>query len=181
MSRLIRCLKDRKGFAFPLVIAVTLVLVIILCGITEYMRLTIIASGVREAVENGIIVTVNDNYANVYHGVREGYSGGYQPDADDFAEALDYGDIYSYLDNTLGMQISRGKHVKYAEDAVEYTLSGLSVTIKNAPLAPANPENAQKFIADAVIRLEVPVRFGGKLLRPMVINLKVQAGYTEVF
>ncbi len=181
MNRAIRCLKNRKGSSFPLVVAVTLALVIILCGITEYMRLNIIASGVREAVEDGIIVTVNDNYANVYHGVREGYSGGYQPDADDFEESLDYGDIYRYLDNTLETQISSGRRVKYSGDAVEYTLSGLSVTIKNAPLAPSDPENAQKFIADAVIRLEVPVRFGGKLLPPMIINLKVQAGYTEVF
>lgn len=181
MNRVIRCLKNRNGFSFPLVVAVTLALVIILCGITEYMRLNIIASGVREAVEDGIIVTVNDNYANVYHGVREGYSGSYQPDTDDFEEALDYGDIYRYLDNTLGTKISGGRRVKYAGEAVEYALSCLSVTIKNAPLAPSDPENAQKFIADAVIRLEVPVRFGGKFLPPMVINLKVQAGYTEVF
>ncbi len=181
MNRVIRCLKNRKGFSFPLVVAVTLALVIILCGITEYMRLNIIASGVREAVEDGIIVTVNDNYANVYHGVREGYSGGYQPDGSSWENRVDYGDIYRYLDKTLGTQVSSGRYVKFAEEAVEYTLSGLSVTIKNAPLAPSDPENAQKFIADAVIRLEVPVRFGGKLLPPMIINLKVQAGYTEVF
>lgn len=60
-------------------------------------------------------------------------------------------------------------------------MDSLSVTVRNAPLAPSDPQNAQRFEADAVLRLEVPVRFGGKLLPSMFINLKVQAGYIEVF
>ena len=60
-------------------------------------------------------------------------------------------------------------------------MDSLSVTIRNAPLAPSDPQNAQRFEADAVLRLEVTVRFGEKLLPSMFINLKVQAGYIEVF
>ena len=124
---------------------------------------------------------VNDNYADVYHGVREGYSGGYQPDGSSFSYSVNTGDIYSYMDGVLGTEDVRGSHVKYAGDALEYRLSGLDVTIRNAPLAPSYPKNAQRFEADAVILLEVPVYFGGKELAPMKIKLKVQAGYTEVF
>lgn len=57
--------------------AVTLALLVIFCGISEYFRLQIIAVGVRDALEDAIISVVNDNYAGVYHGVREGYSGSY--------------------------------------------------------------------------------------------------------
>ena len=64
-------LKDRRGVSFPLVIGVTLALVIVLCGVSEYFRLQIIAAGVKESVEDAIISTVNDNYAGVYHGVRD--------------------------------------------------------------------------------------------------------------
>ena len=64
---------------------------------------------------------------------------------------------------------------------MEYSLSGLNVTIRNAPLAPSSPQNAQRFEADAIIWLEVPVQFGGKQVTTMRIKLKVQAGYTEVF
>ena len=71
--------------------------------------------------------------------------------------------------------------MKYAGDALEYKLSGLDVTIRNAPLAPSFPKNVQRFEADAVILLEVPVCFGGRELAPMKIRLKVEAGYTEVF
>ena len=163
---------DTGGASFPLTIAIVLTLIIFLCGISEYFRLQVIASGVREAVEDAIISTVNDNYAGVYHGVREGYSGGYMPDdAEDWEETL----------NT-GTQSQGGRRVKYiGDEEMEFAIDRLDVTIRNAPLAPSDPKNAQRFEADAVVRLEVPVRFGGKLLPSMVITLKVQAGYIEVF
>ena len=181
MTKLINCFRDKKGSSFPLIIAITLALVIIMCGILEFFRLNIIASGVKEAVQDAIISTVNDNYANVYHGVREGYSGGYLPDGSSFSYSVDTGDVYGHMDSTLGTTVESGKHMKYSGDVLEYKLSGLEVTVRNAPLAPSSPRNAQRFEADAVILLEVPVQFGGKQLPPMKIKLKVQAGYTEVF
>ena len=98
MNRLRQILKDRRGVAFPLIIAIVLVLVMLMCCISEYFRLLIVAQGVRDAVQEAVISTVNDNYDDVYHGVREGYSGAYQPMAGDFEESLDYGDIYGRLD-----------------------------------------------------------------------------------
>lgn len=167
--------------SFPLTVAVALSLVIILCGVAEYLRLMIIASGVRDAVQSAIISTVNDNYDDVYHGVREGYAGGYRPVGSSWEDSVDYGDIYAYLDDTLGLRKSGGYHVKYAGEAVEFRVSGLSVDIRNAPLAPSDPSGAQGFLADAVIRLEVPVSFGGETLPPMRINLKVRAKYMALF
>lgn len=43
-------LKGKRGDGFPLTIAVTLCLLLIICGISEYFRLTIIAQGVRNTV-----------------------------------------------------------------------------------------------------------------------------------
>ena len=79
MSRFKQAIRDCRGISFPLIIAVTLSLVILLCGVSEYLRLLIVAQGVRDAVQEAVISTVNDNYDDVYHGVREGYSGAYQP------------------------------------------------------------------------------------------------------
>lgn len=114
MTKLRRILKCKTGNGFPLVVAITLALVLILCGVMEFFRLNIIASGVKEALQDAIIVTVNDNYADVYHGVREGYSGGYQPDGSSFSYSVNTGDIYSYMDSVLGMEEVSGSHVKYS-------------------------------------------------------------------
>ena len=62
-----------------MIIAITLALIFIFAGISEYLRMLVIAQGVRDAVQSSVISTVTENYANVYHGAREGYSGAYQP------------------------------------------------------------------------------------------------------
>lgn len=184
-KKILNVLKDRRGSSFPLAIAATLGLLILFCGISEYFRLQLIAAGVRDAAEDAIISTANDNYYGVYHGVREGYSGNYLPDGGGaWGAAINEGDIYAFLDFTLGTQESGGRHIKYAGDggnAVEFAIDSLSVTVRNASLAPSDPQNAARFEVDAVIRLEVPVRFGGRLLPSMFITVKVQAGYIEVF
>ncbi|MDF3004954.1 MAG: hypothetical protein K0S22_1426 [Oscillospiraceae bacterium] len=151
MEKIKRILKDKSGSGFPLIIAVTLSLMIVFTGISEYFRLTIVAQGVRDAVQTAVISTVNDNYDDVYHGVREGYSGAYQPIAEDFEESIDYGDIYDR-----------------------------EVDIRNAPFA-SGDQASSRFEADSTIMLEVPVSFGGKLLPPMTIKVKTSAGYTPRF
>ena len=74
-------------------------------------------------MQEAVISTVNDNYDDVYHGVREGYSGAYQPLAGDFEESLDYGDIYGRLDDILGLTYRGGYHTQYTED-VDYNNKG---------------------------------------------------------
>lgn len=170
-------IRNRKGSSFPLTVAVALALIIIMCGISEYMRLMIIASGVRDAVQSAVIATANDNYDNVYSGVREGYSGGYEICGSSWEPSLDYGDIYDRLDNTLGL---KNGHIKYAGETVEFKLSNLTVNIINTPFAPSDP-GEQNFLADAAINLEVPVSFAGKLLPPMRIKIKVKAHYVPKF
>lgn len=177
--------KDQKGSGVPLSAALVCILLLLFCLISEYIRLQIIVSGVRDAVEDAMISVVNDNYAGVYHGIREGYSGGYLPYGDgSWEETLDEGDIYGQLQETLGLERSGGRYIKYLggnRNTQEYAIDCLSVHIRNAPLAPMDPGNAQRFEADSAVRLEVPVRFSGRILPSLILNLKVQAGYIEVF
>ena len=180
MNRLRQILKDRRGVAFPLIIAIVLVLVMLMCCISEYFRLLIVAQGVRDAVQEAVISTVNDNYDDVYHGVREGYSGAYQPLAGDFEESLDYGDIYGRLDDILGLTYRGGYHTQYTEDGgMEFRVWGLDVEIRNAPFA-SGDSAGDRFVADCEIELEVPVSFGGELLPPMRMTVKVSAGYQGI-
>lgn len=180
-SKAITALKDKRGSSMPLAVAITLSLIIIFSGVSEYLRLLIIAQGVRDAVQAAIISTVVENYDDVYHGAREGYSGGYRPIAGNFDESVDYGDIYDRLDDILSLSPNGSYHEKKTLGGnLEFRIWDLSVDIRNAPLAAGDNPSA-RFEADAVIMLEVPVSFGGKLLSPMRIRLKTSAGYTPRF
>ena len=50
-----------------MVIAVTLCLLMLFMVIAEYFRVNIIVQGVRDAVQQAVIATVNENYDDVYH------------------------------------------------------------------------------------------------------------------
>ena len=110
-------LKGSRGDGFPLTIAVTLCLLLIFCGISEYFRVTIIAQGVRDAVQEAVISTVNDNFDDVYHAVREGYAAGYSPTENGgWEESVDTGNIYAQLAATLGLTSTGSGYASYAGD-----------------------------------------------------------------
>ena len=53
-----------------MILAIVLVLLMLFCAVAEFCRLWIIAQGVKEAAQQAVISTVNDNYDDVYHAVR---------------------------------------------------------------------------------------------------------------
>lgn len=179
MTRLREILRDRKGNGFPLAIAITLALVIIFCGISEYIRLLIIAQGVRDAVQTAVISTVNDNYDDVYHAVREGYAAGWYPDGTGrWDESIDTGDVYGQLSETLGLENTAGGYQKISDGEVEYTISDLSVVLENNSLGSGQSEG---YTALVEIHLEVPVRFLGNLLPAASMTLHTEAKYVPLF
>jgi hypothetical protein len=182
MTKVKQILKSKKALSYPLVIAIALSIVIISCGAYEYMRLMLIAQGVRDGVQSSIISVSTGNYSDVYASIREGYSGGYANDGGGFNEKINTGDVYGRLDSLLGLRREGANHVKYADgDVMEYRVSNLNINIINAPFAPSNRDTAQKFLAEATIYLEVPLSFGWSNLPPMRITLHVKAGWTPKF
>lgn len=178
LKRAALLLKDRRGNMLPLVVAVTIGMLLIILGVSEYMRLVITAAGIKDAMESAVISTVNDNYNEVYHCVREGYAAGYEPDGESFAASVDYVDIYSRMSFLLGLEEDGDGYVRINNGGEqEYRLSNLSVSIPNNALG----AGGGSYYADASIRLEIPVRFAGKIITNMSINLKVRAAYTEKF
>lgn len=176
-----KLLRNKGGDGSLIAVVIVISILLISCSVYEYIRLTIIARGVRDAVQSSIISVATTNYDEVYNGLREGYSGGYTLDGNYWNERLDIGDIYGQLDRTLGLTRQSGKHVKYTGQTLEYALWGLDVDIKNAPFAPSSAGTADKFLSEATIELEAPLSFGWESLPPMRIILHVKAGYTPKF
>lgn len=90
MEKCKRLVLDKKGNGMPLAVAVTLALLMLVLVIMQFARLMIVSAGVKDAMQEAIISTINDNYADVYHAVREGYAAGYQPTDGSFEESLNY-------------------------------------------------------------------------------------------
>ncbi|WP_036712411.1 hypothetical protein [Paenibacillus ehimensis] len=172
---------NRSGNGFPLIVSIVLAIIIVSCAVYEYMRLKIIASGVRDAVQSSIITVATENYSNVYTGLRQSYSGGFTRIQNQWNEQVSTGDIYNRLSEQLGLTKQDNAYIKIATGQEEYRLSGLSVTIFNAPFAPDSSTPIRQFTAKAIIHLEVPLSFGWRHLPPMQADVDVEAVYMPRF
>ena len=107
----------------PVAVATTIAMLFIILGVSEYMRLVITAAGIKDAMESAVVSVVNDNYNEVYHGVREGYAAGYEPDDTGFAASVDHGDIYGRMCFLLGLEEDGNSYVRYSNSGdLEYRL-----------------------------------------------------------
>lgn len=170
---------NKQGLSYPLTVALILALLLLICVLAEFFRLSIIAYGVRNALQEAVISVTTTNYNEVYDGLREGYSGGYFMTGEAWEETLDYGDVYTQLDRVLGTGSDGDYHVKWQIDGYEYRLSHLQVSIRNAPFAPGNA--SQKFEADASVKLEIPLSFGWQSLPPIEMTIQTKAAYMPKF
>lgn len=171
--------KDRKGNTTPLTMALVLGLLLLLCAMAELMRLSIIVKGVRDAMQGAVIAVATENYDEVYHGLREGYSGGYWLYGEDWEENLDEGDIYGQLDELLGMENEGGYHVKPGDGTYEYRISGLSVDMENVGLRPGNAETNLE--VTACVRLEVPLAFAWAGMQAVDMEIRARSAYMPKF
>lgn len=171
--------RRRSGEGTPMILAIVLILLMLFCAIAEFSRLWIIAQGVKEAAQQAVISTVNDNYDDVYHAVREGYAAGWYPDGTGrWDESIDTGDVYGQLSETLGLENTAGGYQKISGGEVEYTISELSVVLENNSFGSGQSEG---YTALVEIHLEVPVRFLGNLLPAASMTLHTEAKYVPLF
>ena len=180
MRKALKRFRSNKGFSAPWTVVITLAALMFFVVTWQYIRLVTIAAGVKDAVQSAVISTSTANYANIYDGIRDGYSGGYTFSGSAWKSSVSAGDIYGRLDQLLGLTAQSGKHSKIGADGIEYSVYGLSVNVDNAPFAP-DPGDISQFSATSDITLEVPLSFCGDVLPPMKINLSIKSKYTPKF
>lgn len=180
IKRLKRAISNENGQGYPFVVAMALAFMLFVTVISQYYHYYIVAQGVRDALQDASIVTVTENYNDVYHGVREGYSGGYQPDSVSFNEAVNYGDIYARMSAVLGTEFSGGAYVKSINGDEEFRIYDLDVVISNATFAQSDTAG-DRFVVESTIVLEMPISFCGNVLPNLKINIRTTAGYTPIF
>ena len=181
MINLKQVLLNKKGSSTPLIVAVVLFIIILSSVTFEYMRLMIIAQGVRDAVQSAVIRVASENWNDAYNGLREGYSGGYVLSGANWSPNITTGDVYGRLNDNLRLKRENGKYVKYTGSTLEYSVSGLSVNVINTQLAPSNSGGMNQLTVEGTVDIAVPLSFGWGQLPQMQIKMRLKAGYTPKF
>lgn len=159
---------------------ISIVIVMIMSVIFEYMKLLIISNGVKDAVQSAVVSSVVSNYDDAYSQLREGYSGGYVYTDTGFDESIDTGDVMERLDMLLGLSDEGTKHTKYTESGyAEYSLSNLRVQYENTTLAQGNAD--KNLNITAFVDIEMKMHFSGHELPPVKYTIKVMAEYMPKF
>lgn len=174
-----KILKSKEGNSTILTISIILTILLITLVVSEFFRIVIIVSGIREALQSAVISVSISNYDEVYSGLREGYSGGYIYENNSWCEKLDYGDVYNRLDELLGTEEINDKHIKGDENNFEFRLSDLKINIDNTSFAP-NSGN-KKFHADIYIKTEIPFQFFNDISPNIKLKIKTSAEYLPKF
>ena len=170
-----KLLRDTKGSVILLVPVLLIVLLTIFASVCEHSRLNSVAANTNDAVQAALTQVCTDNTTPVYTGVRDGYSGGYKLESTNWTPDVSSSDILSKVDAKLGT--SGG--VKTSDGKLIYKISDLSVTMKNAPLAPSDPDSAEQLTGTATYTLTVPLSFGWSSLPPMTIHMEAKSGYSQ--
>lgn len=152
-----------------------------LTDILAYMRLMIVAQGVRDSVQSAIVDVATENWDEAYAGLREGYSGGYQLAGSSWSQNVTSGNVYARLQDVLGIEYEGGQYVKYSGENLEYRLYDLHLDVENAPLAPSVPDGITQLNVTGTITVDVPLSFGFGHLPPMQITMKLNAKYVPRF
>lgn len=181
MINLKKLILDKRGDGAVLAVVMAMALMIIFAGVSEFFRVYMIVQGIEDGVQKAVTSVSTNNYTNIYSGVRDGYAGGYELSSTEQWETLvDEGSVLLQLDELLGLYFADGYHIKKQGEGFEYRISDLQVDIINVPFAPGNG-NSQRFESIAYIDLELPLSFGFEMIPPLVLTLKVHAGYNMKF
>ena len=168
MKKIREVLKSRSGQGVPMILAVVLCCLILACVTFEYMRLMIVAQGVRDSVQSAIVDVATENWDEAYAGSS-------------WSQNVTSGNVYARLQDVLGIEYEGGQYVKYSGENLEYRLYDLNLEVENAPLAPSVPDGITQLNVTGTITVDVPLSFGFGHLPPMQITMKLNAKYVPRF
>lgn len=170
-----KILLDRKGAILPQFAGILLIFVVIFeCGFM-YIRASIIAGGVKDAMRNGMSDIITDNSAMCFHGMREGNTGAYTIDAKGtLNDAATTGNLSDRLCRLLNIQNSGGVLVSSDSDGEhEYSISDIDVTVNNHDITKQSDFTVN---VSAKLKINMPMS-----LPPIQIPVSTDSQWAEKF
>lgn len=169
---------DGSGYIFTCVIVVIMFMLFFV--IFEYLHIWVVATDVQKKVSSAVVSVSQDNYENIYACGREGYTGAFLFDGENWNISISSGDVYGKLKVSLGVVQTENGYVRKAGAVTDYTISGLSVAAKGSRFQSAGV-TTESFEAFTTFSLEIPMSFMGEEMAPLKLNMKSKSNYSTKF
>lgn len=176
-------LKEKEGgTVFPIVM-LFLMGMLLFSIIFEFVRIKIVASGIKDAYENAVRTVAVENYNETYAGFREevsvggqyigGPEGGGEEEIPEWESLHDLGDVEDELSTLLGLREENG--ILISEES-GYELSEFEVQVKDA-----QDSVLRKYEIKGNLKLKIPFAIGGIAASQVTIPVTIQTEYSEKY
>lgn len=169
-------LSDKKGAVTVQTMVIVFGIMIVFSIAFQFIRVSIVASGVRDTMRNDVIDAVDANYNNAFDGMREGNSDAYSAD-NAWAECADSSSVVSGVVSFLGLTSNGSAYVKEDDGTTQYSISGIAVNLQNPPMG----TDDIKLNIRATYTLSVPVSLFLIRLPQLSLPQSVNAGFQQKF
>ena len=173
MKRIISRLRQKDGISYPFVVCILLVLLILMFGTLEIIRVNIIASNVRDKAQAAIISETTSNYVMMYQPLRDGYAAPFQYSGSGWQQASL--PTRNSITNRLNTNMDDGEQLQAVIENVDF-----STLISN--IAPsADSGDSVQFTIRGEVEITIPHNFLWTELPPIRLTVKVNSTWREMF
>lgn len=169
---IIKKLRQKKGLSYPFIVCLVLVLLVILLGVCEVIRLNVISANVRNKFQAVIISETTDNYIKMYQPLRDGYAASYNYSASGWQKSTLT--TNSRIRNSLNADFNAG-------ELSQVTVESISYSTHTSAVAPSDAYNAVQFNVRGQVIVSVPYKFLWVDLPPVRLTVNVNSTWRQMF
>lgn len=172
MKSLTKKLRQKDGLSYPFIVCLVLVLLIMVLGVCEVIRLNIISANVRNKFQEVIISETTDNYIKMYQPLRDGYAASYQYNGSGWQQ--NSVTTNNRIRNSLNNYFSGG-------ESSQVTVQSVSYSINTSTVAPSNAYTALQYNVRGQVVVIVPYKFLWADLPPIRLTVNVNSTWRQMF
>jgi hypothetical protein len=185
IHKFIKKSKDKGGSGVINGVIIFLFCMLLLSVAFEYLKVQIIAYGIRDNFERAVLTVASENYNEVYAGFREiEYTGGVYEggpagggNIEEIPEWLplnDYGNVMDELQELLNLV--QMEDDTYVSETDNYILNNMNVEVRDQ-----SSDAGGRYEIRGDIRLQVPLYFANIKITDIELPVKIKTAYTPKY
>lgn len=177
---------EKEGSGVIEAVVLFLFAMLLLSVIFEYIRVQILANGIRDNFERAVLTVASENYDEVYAGFREIlymggiYEGGPEGGGDideepEWVSINDHGNVEEELQELLKLELKEDTDT-YANIKDNYYIENIEVEILNY-----SHEASGRYEIRGTIQLRLPMYFSGIKVMDISFPINIKTAYTPKY